>query len=93
MGFWMSERCALSRLVEDEAAPIMARVRALEQIEHPQLAVLRRLLVNSKTRKTPVPSKLRAVAALAYAKEMGLRERRKALEIRMADLRDNPLGI
>lgn len=93
MGLWMSKRTALTRLVEDDDAPVMARVRALEQLEHPQLAVLRRILVNSKTRQKPVPSKLRAVAALAYSREIQLRKIRNERRRRMPDTRDNPLGI
>ncbi len=93
MGFWMSGRCALSRLIEDDDAPVMARIRALEQIEHPPLAMLRRLLVNSRTRQRPVPSKLKAVAALAYARELELKKRRDAYRIRSDEHHPNTLGI
>ncbi len=93
MGRWMSTQTALTRLVEDEDAPVMARVHALEQIQHPELSVLRRLLVNSKRRQKPVPSKLKAVAALAYAKEMELRNVRQARKTRMDWPRHNALGI
>ncbi len=93
MGRWMSSQTALSRVVLDADAPTAARVRALEQIEHPKLAMLRRLLVNSKTRQTPVPSRLRAAAGLAYAKEIELKKRRDAFRMRSEELRPNPLGI
>ncbi len=93
MALLMSKQTALTRLVEDDDAPVMARVRALQQIEHPELAVLRRLLVNSKTRQKPVPSKLKAVAALAYAQEMELRNIRKARKTSMDWPRHNALGI
>jgi hypothetical protein len=59
-------------------------------IEHLQLAMLRRLLVNSKRRTKPIPSKVKAVLALAYARELHLRKARQA---RRALIRDNPLGI
>jgi len=91
MGRWMSTQTALTRLVEDDDAPVMARVHALEQIAHPQLAVLRRLLV--KTRQKPVPSKLKAVAALAYAQELQLRRIRRERNKRIGDTSNNPLGI
>ena len=77
MGFWMKPECALLRLVEDDAAPIMARVRALQQVDHPPLELLRRLLVETKTRTKPIPSKLKAVATLKYAQEMQLRKIRR----------------
>ncbi len=91
MGFWMSEQCALVRLVGDSAAPLMDRIRALKQLDHPPLAMLRRLLVNSKTRRVPVPAKLKAVAALAYARE--LQERKVQNALRSEEKRPNPLGI
>jgi len=40
-----------------------------------------------------VPSKLKAVAALAYARELQLREIRMEREIRMGEHRPNALGI
>lgn len=74
----MDPRIALLRLVEDEEAPIMPRVRALEKVPHPPLALLRRLLVEPETpRSKPVPSKLRAVATHVYWREMELRRIRK----------------
>ncbi len=93
MGRWMSTRTALTRLVEDDDAPTMKRVRALSLIAHPELSLLRRLLVASKTRQKPVPSKLKAVAALAYAQEMELRNIRKARKTSMDWPRHNALGI
>lgn len=92
MGLWMSKHTVLSRLAEDPAAPIMARVRALEQIEHPELAMLRRLLVDSKTpREKPVPAKVRALASLKYAREIELRRLRKLAKTKSAET--NALGI
>ncbi len=91
MGLWMRKQTALARLVEDEAAPIMARVRALEQIEHPALAMLRRLIVESRTpRNKPTPAKLRATAALRYAREWEARQKRKRQK---STLTSNLLGI
>ena len=78
MGLWISARRALLRLVEDDAAGILQRVKALQQVEHPPLILLRRLLVESKTpRAKPVPAKLKAVATLKYAREIELRRMRK----------------
>jgi hypothetical protein len=67
MSKFMSVAAALKRVVEDEAAPCAARVLALKQIPNPPLCLLRRLLVKTANRAKPVPSRLLAVAALAYA--------------------------
>lgn len=94
MGLWMSKHTALSRLVEDDSAPIMARVRALRQIDHPELAMLRRLLVQSKTpRKKPVPGKLAALATLKYAREIELKRIRKLQKPHSSKSNANALGI
>lgn len=78
MGKWINPDNALLRVVMDENAPIMARVRALEQVAHPPLIYLRRLLVQPKVpRKKPVPSKLLAVAAFKYKQEYELRRIRR----------------
>lgn len=91
MGLFSKPDCVLLRLVLDEKAPIMARVRALEAIEHPPLIALRSLLVQPKTpRKKPVPSKLTAVAAFKYKQEYELRRTRK---LHKAKIADNPFGI
>src|ERR1700733_4452837 len=71
----------LARVVEDPNAPTAARVKALKLIERPGLLMLRRLLHRSRTpdpSRPPVPSKLLAAAALAYAKEVSLRKIRPA---------------
>ena len=95
MGLWMSEQTALTRLVEDDEAPIMARCSALQQLKHPELAMLRRLLVETKTRKKPVPSRLKALASLAYARELELKRMRKLQKAQTtkATKSDNALGI
>jgi len=81
---------ALLRVVEDDGAPIMKRVRALEMVENAPMALLRRLLLEPKTpRKKPIPSKLRAVAALKYAKQLA----RKKKSEKTKNVGDNPLGI
>jgi hypothetical protein len=71
---FMLASTALCRLVEDASAPVGARVRALRQLDHPTLALLRRLLVDTDKRAIPVPSRLLAVAALKYAHEVQLRK-------------------
>jgi hypothetical protein len=71
---FMLPETALCRVVEDPAAPIRARVQALQQLAHPPLCMLRRLLVDTSKRKKPVPSKLLAAAALKYAYEVRFRK-------------------
>jgi hypothetical protein len=95
MGKWMSEITALTRVVEDPDAPVMARCKSLKSIPHPELAVLRRLLVETKTpRAKPVPSKLKALAALAYAKEMQLKKiRSQQRKLNKPTGSGNALGI
>lgn len=95
MARWMSETTALTRLVEDDEAPIMARCRALQQLKHPELAVLRRLLVETKTRQKPIPSRLKALASLAYARELELKKMRKLQKAQTTQntKSDNALGI
>jgi hypothetical protein len=87
---FMKVSTALARLAEDDAAPVGARVRALRQLDHPPLALLRRLLVDT-TRTVPIPSRLKAVATLAYARELQLRKHRP----RKRKIAENPnaLGI
>jgi hypothetical protein len=89
MAKFMTVRTALCRLIEDEAAPVNSRCHALRQLDRPPLALLRRLLVETK-RLVPVPANLKAIAALAYAKELAMRKlkprKRKAVE-------SNSLGI
>lgn len=93
MGMLMKPEAALLRLVEDDDAPIMARVRALEKVPHPPLALLRRLLVVSETpREKPVPSKLLAVATHAYFREMQIRRIRKEAK-KAQGTGGNALGI
>jgi hypothetical protein len=75
---FMSPETALRRLVEDTAAPVLARCEALRQLAHPPLCLLRRLLVDTSKRAEPVPARLRAIAALAYAREVQLRKHQPA---------------
>jgi hypothetical protein len=89
---FMSVSTALARLVEDDAAPVGSRVRALRQLDHPSLALLRRLLVDTSKRTILIPSRLRAVATLAYARELQLRKHRPRKR-KSADSSVNPLGI
>lgn len=91
MSKFMSPRSALCRLVADEEAPVGLRVRALKDIAHPPLVMLRRLIVDTSKRTTPVPPKLRALATIRYAHEVAFRK------IRAAKAQDQPktnaLGI
>jgi len=88
---FMKPETALCRVIEDETAPIRARVKALEQLAHPPLCLLRRLLVDSSKRTKPVPSKVRAVAALKYAQEVAFRKIRAAKKANAQE--SNALGI
>lgn len=83
---------ALARLVEDDGAPVGSRVRALRQLDDPPLSMLRRLLVESAKRTVPVPARLKAVAALAYARELQLRKHRPHKR-KTAEHSANALGI
>jgi hypothetical protein len=91
----MSPKTALARLVEDDGAPVGSRVRALRQLEHPPLILLRRLLVDTAKRTIPVPSRLKAIATLKFATEVQLRKHRKAAKIepRRKNNGANALGI
>ncbi len=91
----MLPETALARLVEDADAPIMARCEALRQLAHPPLCLLRHLLVDTAKRSKPVPAKLKAIAALAYVRELQLRKIRPAKGARKAaqDGEPNALGI
>jgi hypothetical protein len=94
MSKFMSPRSALVRLVEDEEAPVGLRVQALKQIVRPPLVMLRRLLVDSAKRTTPVPAKLKAVAAIRYAKEVQLRKIKSVRsKLTQDDQSSNALGI
>lgn len=95
MSKFMSPRSALARLVEDEEAPVNLRAQALEQLVHPPLCLLRRLIVDTSKRTTPVPAKLRAVATIRYAHEVAFRKI-KAAKVRTQDNNQpgsNALGI
>jgi hypothetical protein len=94
MSKFMSPRSCLARLVEDEEAPVGLRVQALKQIVRPPLVMLRRLLVDTAKRTTPVPAKLRAVAAIRYATEVQLRKIRPVRQPKLTqDDQSNALGI
>jgi hypothetical protein len=71
---YMKPDTALARLVEDDGAPVGLRVRALRALNHPTLVLLRRLLVDTATRTVPVPSRLKAIAALKFASEVEFRK-------------------
>jgi hypothetical protein len=75
----MSADYVLRAVVDDEAAPTKMRCDALRQLEHPPLLLLRRLLVETAKRTKPVPSRLRALAALAYAREVKFRKAEAAV--------------
>jgi hypothetical protein len=92
---FMSVSTALARLVEDDAAPVMARCKALQQLAHPALTLLRRLLVDTNKRTTPVPSRLRAIAALKFAHEVQFRKIKanKGGRRTKQESESNPLGI
>ena len=55
---------ALTRVADDPKAPVALRVEALKALEHPQIAVLLRIMRHSKS------PKLRAIASLRYVAEM-----------------------
>jgi histidine ammonia-lyase len=97
MAKFMSPETVLARTVEDEKAPIMARYRALQQLAHPSLDMLRRLLVQhndgskasqAAKRKKPVPARIRALASLKYAAEIKAQNFRR--EQRVAEKKNNP---
>jgi hypothetical protein len=71
---FMLATTALRRPVEDDNASITVRCDALRQLDHPALSLLRRLLVDTAKRITPVPSRLKSMAALKYARELALRK-------------------
>lgn len=101
MSFFMEPEAALARVAEDPAAPIKARVKAIEMIEHPNLCLLRRLLALPTPRKfkkprdkplpKPVPAKVKAAAAIKYAQEMRYRRMKQAETTGETD--GNALGI
>jgi hypothetical protein len=93
MAKFMRPETALARLAEDEHAPIRARVQALQQLTHPPLCMLRRLLAETSKRVKPVPSKVRALAALKYAEETQYRKVNAAKAKTLAAQAGNALGI
>jgi hypothetical protein len=94
MGLFITAERALWRLIENEDAGIMQRVRALQQAKRPPLILLRRLIVDSKTPRTkPVPAKLKALATLRYAQEFELRRLRRLKKVQQNKPSDNALGI
>ncbi|MGA7766033.1 MAG: hypothetical protein WCA27_07375 [Candidatus Sulfotelmatobacter sp.] len=95
MSKFMSPRAALVRVVEDESAPTKLRIQALEAISHPSLAMLRRLLVDTAKRVTPIPSKLKALATMAYVREIAFRKafRKSKAKAEETQAQDNALGI
>jgi hypothetical protein len=53
----------LTRVADDPKAPVALRVQALNALEHPQVAMLLRIMRHSKS------PKLRAIASLKYVAE------------------------
>lgn len=86
----MKSETALQRLVEDQNAPAPKRCEALKMLARPRLTMLRRLLADIP-RPKPIPSKLKAIAAIAYAKELSLRKHQPRKRKPAASA--NPLGI
>jgi hypothetical protein len=93
MSKFMSPRSALVRLVEDSEAPIGLRVQALKQIAHPPLVMLRRLIVDTSKRTSPVPAKLRALATIRYASEVAFRKIKAGKPKAQDEPHANALGI
>ena len=94
MSKFMSTATALKRVILDDDAPVGARVKALRLLQRPQLVMLRRLLHRSLDQsRRPVPSRLLAAAALAYAREVALRKVRPVRAKRADNDKGNSLGI
>ena len=74
MAKYMTPRLARARVIADEHAPVRLRLRALKEIEHPPLTMLRRLIADTTTRTKPVPSRLRALALMRYVQEVEYRK-------------------
>lgn len=89
MGKFMHPKTALARVVEDDKVPIMVRYRALEQIANPSLNMLRRLLVKTANGK-PVPSRIRALAALKY--DAAIKAQNARRERRLLEKKSSPVG-
>jgi hypothetical protein len=89
----MSPRSALIRLVEDNGAPVGLRVQALREVVHPPLVMLRRLIVETSKRITPVPARLRAYATIRYAHEVAFRKLKSARTKPPGNQSGNALGI
>ncbi len=68
-------------------------MQALQQLTHPPLCMLRRLLAETSKRVKPVPSKVRALAALKYAQETQYRKMKAAKTKTQAQQAGNALGI
>ena len=77
---------ALTRVADDPKAPLGLRVRALASLQHPQIAMLLRIMRHPKT-----PAKLRALASLAYAAEIKRREKEKNKSMQHESV--NSLGL
>ena len=94
MGKFISAKAALIRVLEDDQAPTKLRIEALGQIQHPPLCMLRRLIAETATRATPVPSKLKAIATLRYVQEIAFRKAfPKSKAKAETQTQDNALGI
>ncbi len=87
----MKPETALARTVEDERLSALVRYKALEQLEHPPMELLRRLLVRSKKRKKPLPGRLVALASLKYA--IAVRRKNARRELNRTHHGANLLGL
>jgi hypothetical protein len=93
MSKFISSRQALIRVLEDDKAPTKLRIEALRQIPHPPLCVMRRLIAETATRVTPVPSRLKAIVTLAYVREMAFRKAFGKSKAKTETAQVNALGI
>jgi hypothetical protein len=82
------------RLVEDEKASVSARCEALRQLAHPPLSASSIVGGYGKTLQAR-PCPLRAIATLAYAREVQLRKNQQGKSGRQQkqDEPSNALGI
>jgi len=93
MARYMTPRMARAKIVEDSSAPLKIRIAALREIHRPPLAMLRRLIVDSKTRAVPVPPRLKALALMRYVQEVEKRKIRTGNGRKSSKVPDNALGI
>jgi hypothetical protein len=68
-------------------------MQALQEIAHPPLVMLRRLIVDTAKRVTPVPASLKALASIRYAREVAFRQIKIGQAKTQAQENGNALGI